>query len=304
MNFSSMDTRFLQSFVNVVENGSIAEAARRLNLTSATIAHQIRALEREIGAQLLARSGRTVRPTEAGAKIMAWSRNLLREVQNVAALVVDDKVSGELRLGSMVTALIGSLPGILALVADKYPQLAVHVVPGESRDLCQRVQDGDLDAAIVIQPEFIIPKTCGWRILREESLILLARASMSTRNPHTVLKTEPFIRYSGTASGGRLADNYLRQTGIQPQQRFEINSLTSIPFLVDRGLGVSLVPDWALSWPRGMSLAKLALPGQSGTRRVGLLWMRASIRIRLVHAFLEAAVASLCPKTPDHKGSR
>ncbi|MFL6719014.1 MAG: LysR family transcriptional regulator, partial [Burkholderiaceae bacterium] len=54
-----MDTRFLESLVTVVEQGSIAEAARRLNLTPAAITQRIQALERELGTALLMRSGRT-----------------------------------------------------------------------------------------------------------------------------------------------------------------------------------------------------------------------------------------------------
>ncbi len=46
-----MDTRYLESFVTVVEQGSVAEAARQFNLTAAAVAHQIRTLEDEIGAR-------------------------------------------------------------------------------------------------------------------------------------------------------------------------------------------------------------------------------------------------------------
>ena len=52
-----MDTQFLESFVMVVEHGSVAEAARRLNLTAAAVTQRIRALEREIGTALVSRSG-------------------------------------------------------------------------------------------------------------------------------------------------------------------------------------------------------------------------------------------------------
>ena len=56
-----METAFLQSFVLVAETGSMAEAARRQDLTPAAVAQQVRALERELRATLVARSGRTVR---------------------------------------------------------------------------------------------------------------------------------------------------------------------------------------------------------------------------------------------------
>jgi DNA-binding transcriptional LysR family regulator len=285
-----MDTRFLESFITVVEHGSIAEAARRLNLTPAAVAQRIRALEHEIGAQLLSRSGRTVKPTEAGANILDRSRRFLQEVRDLRALANDQTHAGELRLGAVATALNGLLPDILASLAKKYPQLGVYVVPGTSDSLYPQVVSGDLDAAIIVEPEFTMPKTCGWRVLRQEPLVVLTPASARVRDPHRALQSAPFIRYDRNAVGGRIADSYLRSVGIRPQDRFELTSLTAIALLVDRGLGVSLVPDWAPPWPEGLSLKKLPIPDQSYMRRMGLLWTRASVRIRLVNAFLGEAV--------------
>src|SRR5260370_1832749 len=81
-----MDTRFLDSFVTVVDSGSIAEAARRLKLTPTAVAQRIRALESEIGVDLVVRSGRTVQPTEAGAAILARARMFLGEVRDLKSL--------------------------------------------------------------------------------------------------------------------------------------------------------------------------------------------------------------------------
>ncbi|MBR0344519.1 MAG: LysR family transcriptional regulator, partial [Rudaea sp.] len=65
-----MDTLFLNTFVSVVERGSMAAAARVLDITPAAVAQQIRTLEREIGVPLIARVGRTVSVTEEGARIL------------------------------------------------------------------------------------------------------------------------------------------------------------------------------------------------------------------------------------------
>ncbi|HZV39316.1 MAG TPA: LysR family transcriptional regulator, partial [Pseudoxanthomonas sp.] len=59
-----MDTQFLRTFVTVVDRGSMAAAARELNITPAAVAQQLRTLEREMGATLVARVGRTVSMTE------------------------------------------------------------------------------------------------------------------------------------------------------------------------------------------------------------------------------------------------
>lgn len=77
--FLRMDTRYLQSFVAVVELGSMAEAARHLDLTPAAIAARVKALEEEMGLALVQRAGRSVRPTAAGLKMLDRARTVLRK---------------------------------------------------------------------------------------------------------------------------------------------------------------------------------------------------------------------------------
>jgi DNA-binding transcriptional LysR family regulator len=289
-----MDTRFLESFVMAVDNGSIAEAARRLDLTAAAVAKRIHALENEIGAALVTRSGRTIRPTEAGAAIIERARRFLAEARDFKSIAIADRPSGQLRLGAVSSALSGLLPDILALIKENYPQIEVTIMVGHSGDLYRKVLDGDdLDAAVITEPPFAIPKSCAWRMLREEPLIVLTRAPARSRKPHAILASEPFIRVDRKLWPGRLVDDYLRKVGIRPRELFEIEKLEAIAVMVDRGLGVSLLPDWAPPWPEGLSLAKLPVPGGSSfARRIGLMWSRASLRLRLVRAFLEQAAAA------------
>jgi len=288
-----MDTRFLESFVMSVDNGSIAEAARRLNLTAVAVAKRIHTLENEIGAALVTRSGRTIRPTEAGAAIMEHARRFLAEARDFKSIAVADRPSGLLRLGATSSALSGLLPDILAWMKENYPEIDVNIAVGHSGGLYRKVLDGDdLDAAVITEPPFAIPKSCAWRMLREEPLIVLTRAPARSQKPHAILASKPFIRYNRKLWPGRLVDDYLRKVGIRPRELFEIDQFDPIAVMVDRGLGVSLLPDWSPPWPEGLSLAKLPVPGGAAfARRIGLIWPRASLRLRLVKAFLEQAAA-------------
>lgn len=284
-----MDTRSLQSFISVIENGSIAEAARRLNLTPAGVAKRVHALESEIGGRLISRSGRTVRPTKVAVAILERARVFLREARDFKAAAVVGRPVGELRLGAVQTALSGLLPDILSLMATTYPQIDIHIIRDTPAELYRKVLSGDIDAAITSQPLFAIPKTCDWRVLREEPFVVLTPATLRGRDPHAILAREPFIRLDRGVYAGQLIDRYLRKLGIRPKERFELDGLEAIAVMVDRGLGVSLLPDWAPPWPEGLSLRKLPLPDRSFTRRTGLLWSRASLRAGLVDAFLEQA---------------
>ncbi|MBD9536046.1 LysR family transcriptional regulator [Stenotrophomonas sp. ATCM1_4] len=288
-----METQFLNTFVTVVDRGSMAAAARLLHITPAAVAQQIRTLERELGAPLIARAGRTVSVTEEGARILQRARDLLRDVADLRSVANESGMAGELRLGACPTALGGLVPDMLARMVAKFPEINVFIKPGYSADLYGAVESGDLDAAMVLQAPFPLPKTCDWQLLREEPLVVLAPARLAGCDPHQLLREEPLIRYDRHEWGGRQADEYLRKVGIVPRERFELNALNAIAVMVDRGLGVSLVPDWAKPWPEGISVVSLPLPQPSEPRRIGLVWSRASVRLRQVNALLEEARAAL-----------
>ena len=297
-NDSAVDTQFLNTFVAVVDQGSMAAAARLLNITAAAVAQQIHTLEREIGVPLIARAGRTVSVTEPGSRILQRARALLRDVADLRTVANDDETSGELRLGAGTNALTGLLPDILARMVERFPQIKVFIKPGYSPELYRAVESGEIDAAIVLQAPFTLPKTCDWELLREEPLIVLAPLHMAGRDPHQLLASEPLIRYDRQQWGGRQADQYLRLAGIVPRERFELNALNAIAVMVDRGLGVSLVPDWARPWPEGLKLARIALPRGFEPRRVGVVWSRATIRIRLVTVFVQESCAAMRAQQP------
>jgi DNA-binding transcriptional LysR family regulator len=284
-----METAYLQSFLLVVESGSMSEAARRLDLTPAAVAQQIRTLERELNAPLLARAGRTVQPTEAGHLLVQRARNLLREVGDIKTLLNSDAAGGELVIGTINTAIHSLLPDILARFVKTHPGVKVFLQSGTTATLYKAVQQGELDAAVCLYPPYVLAKTFDWSLLREEPLVLLAPSRLARRDPHELLRTSPLIRYDRALGGGKQADRYLRAAGIVPQERFELSSLLAIAMMVDRGLGVSLVPDIASPLLEGQRVAKIPLPMPSEPRRFGILWQRASPRQRLIRGFVDSA---------------
>ncbi|GAA4338430.1 LysR family transcriptional regulator [Pigmentiphaga soli] len=277
-----MDTTYLRTFELVVQTGSMAEAARRLHLSPTAVAKQLHALEREFGVALTARSGRTVLPTEAGHNILALGRSVLGDIQEMKRRARAGQAAGEFRLGSINTFLHGLVPDMLASLVHRHPGLRVFVQPGSSAYLYDALHNEQVDAAICLHPQFELPKTLWWAGLRREPLVALVPAALRHEDPHTLLEREPLIRLDRRQWGGRLAEEYLRQAGIRPIERFELSSLPAISKMVDRGLGVSLVPDIEQGWPAGLRIRRLALPLPTQPREVGLLCLRSSSRLDLV----------------------
>lgn len=292
-----MDTRYLDNFVLVVELGSIAEAARRLDMTPATLAQRLRSLEASMGTALVVRAGRTVRPTAAGARILDRARALLHDVRDLKSAASDSELpAGPLRLGATPTAMTGAIPALLADWARQYPHISIWIEPGSSNSLYARVIDGELDAAVLVHPLFELPKTCAWQGLRHEPLILLAPASLPVSDPLATLGREPLIRYERTVVAGRMADEWLRAHGIRPHSQFELDGIENIARLVARGLGVSVLPDWTTGGPLDPALRKWPLPPPVPSRHLGLTWLRAGARAPLVKAFLEIAQRHFGPQ--------
>jgi len=284
-----METSYLDTFVLVAESGSMSEAARRLEITPAAVAHQLRLLERELGTRLLARSGRTVSPTEAGHRLVERARSLLDDMRNLKAAINEDAATGELSLGAINTALHSLMPEVLAGFVRVYPDARVEIRSALSFELYDAVVRGELDAAVCLHPPFVLPKSMNWQPLAEEPLVVLAPARLGHREPHLLLREEPLIRFNRQLGGGKQADAYLRKAGITPRERFELSSLPAIAMLVDRGLGVSLAPDASVPWWHGLRVAKLPLPDEPYRRRFGIIWPRASVRSRLIEVLVEQA---------------
>jgi DNA-binding transcriptional LysR family regulator len=282
-----MDTRFLETFLLVVNTGSIAAAARRLNITSAAVAQRVRALEDEMGFPLIMRSGRTVSTTESGAAIVARVGELLSQIRDLKTLQSTKAVTGELLLGAVSSTITGFLPQILVQLSTRHSGVEVYVEPGPSAILYQRVLSGELDAAIVTRPPFDLPKSCDWRTLYRERLVLLKPASLKGSHIKSLLTTHPFIRYDSRAWGGLLVENYLRKARIRPKERFELDALDAIAVLVDRGLGLALIPEWPPPWPADLSLTRIPVDDPAFDRHVGIVWLRATPRLSLVRALLE-----------------
>src|SRR3954454_17474693 len=111
-----MELRQLEYFVTVAEEANFTRAAARLHVAQPGVSAQIRKLERELGQELLDRSGRTVRPTEVGAAVLPHARAALASVEGVRRAV--DAVTGFLRgsgrVGTIVSRGHVDLAGLLA----------------------------------------------------------------------------------------------------------------------------------------------------------------------------------------------
>src|SRR4051812_8119542 len=266
-----MNTRFLATLRAVAQHGSLAGAGRQLNLATASVSDQIRALEKELNTTLLIRRGRNVVLTEAGHVALGPATDILLKVDELKHLVQLGELSGHLRVGSIATALISIMPPTLRLMAERHPRILLKVVPGTSTHLYRTLERGDLDCALIVRPHFPLPKSLLWSEIRREPLTFISPSNLPGDTAEDLLRTAPFIRMDREAWTGRLINEYLADADISTRDLFEMDAAEAIISLVAQGLGVTLLPDYGIRPPLGRSIRKLAVGDDRYARSVGLL---------------------------------
>jgi DNA-binding transcriptional LysR family regulator len=153
-----MNTHDLLAFVAVVETGSIVAASARLNLTQPGVTRRIQNLEEMLGAQLLDRLSKPLKPTAAGYEAYEQGRRVLRMLEDLKSGVANDGVvRGEFRLGLTPFLSETGLSGPLDIVRAEFPALALRVVSGWSPHQVEQVCRNELDAAAICLPDGVTP---------------------------------------------------------------------------------------------------------------------------------------------------
>lgn len=156
-----MELQQLRALVSVAEAGSVTEASRRLLLTQPAVTKQIRALEEELGGALFDRAKKPIVPTPLGKSALAHARRILQMSEDLRALVSSEAgtIKGELRVGLSFSLAQRVITPLTLALRQRFPGLQLRLEIIWSATLRRGVEEGQLDAAIVLAPRGAPPPT-------------------------------------------------------------------------------------------------------------------------------------------------
>ena len=265
-----MDIRFLKSLVAVVETGSIASAGRLQNLTATAVSQRIRALENEFDLSLLSRSAHSATPTEACLNMLPRIKKIIRESDALKADIDTTGLSAHLQLGSIDTALTDFVPTIVKGLKAAAPNSSITITPGSSPTLYEQLRLQALDGAITVAPIFTPPKEIRVTSLAKQNLVLLSKKTQNG-SLKTVLEQHPVIVYDRGSWGGSSIQRWINALNISPHILCELDSPETIALLVEKGLGVAVVPEWKGLRQRHTSLSITMIDSNAPLREIVFL---------------------------------
>uniref|UniRef100_E6PVB7 Transcriptional regulator, LysR family n=1 Tax=mine drainage metagenome TaxID=410659 RepID=E6PVB7_9ZZZZ len=280
--------RSFKTFLAVVRHGSFTAAGREVGLTSAAVGLQMRALEQSLEQVLFDRGPRSVVLNTAGRSMAPQIEQLVLLYDSLVAEADQDALSGTVVVGALISALMGAFADALRAVKRQHPRLKVKILAGLSSDFADRVERGELDAAVVTKPPRPLASSLRWTPLYTEAMVLIVprRAQFKLPDePLDMLRQAPFIRFDRHTWTGHLVNEVLHRCDVSTSDEMELNSVEAMIEIVRQGFGVSIVPRLAnVNWATDRSLRVITLPGVNVQRHVGLIERASHTRMRFTDA--------------------
>lgn len=149
-----MTIRQMEYFVELCGTMNFTRAAENLHISQTAVTRQISLLEKEVGALLFDRSGKTVRLTTAGSFFLQEAQDTLRRFRqadaNMSAFLLGNQ--GTLRVGFLETLNLRRLVKSVSFFKREYPHVRLNFSTGGNRELYQRLDKGELDCVVALTP--------------------------------------------------------------------------------------------------------------------------------------------------------
>lgn len=295
-----MDLAWLVVFQEVAVRGSLTAAAQALGYSQPAVTRQIAALEKATGAHLFDRLPRGVRLTDEGRCLLAYAEAVLERMRAAEQALQDlrDMDAGRLRAGSFDSANAALVPNALAAFRAEHPNVALSVIEGATAALLGRLQDGEIDVAVVsAYPQQMLDTNhlTLRRLLHDPLMVALPAGHRLARPDRKALRLADLTDESWIEgfpdSLQALTDMCLR-AGIRPQIAFTVREWPAKQGFVAAGLGLALVPFLATGTIRPGIVLRPLHPDDAPVRCVHAATRSAIVTPPSVVAFLRCLDAA------------
>lgn len=267
------DLTDLRLFLTVVEQGSLTQGARAMNLALASVSERVSGMEGALGAPLLERTRRGVRTTPAGEALIRHARLILGQVEQMRGDLgaFATGLKGRIRLMSNTAALAAFLPQQLRRFLTAYPDLSVDLRERPSVEIALAIAEGRADRGVVADIADLAALQT--RPLAQDQLVVVASRTHRIGDQKSVafadIVNEPFVGLADAALEIHLGERAAR-LGRQINYRVQLRSVESVGMLVEAGVGIAILSEVAAAKLRSPGVAIVPLSEPWAFRRLHL----------------------------------
>jgi LysR family transcriptional activator of glutamate synthase operon len=271
-----VELRQLQYFVKVARKQHVTQAAEELHVAQSAVSRQIHLLEEELGVHLFVQKGRNLHLTSVGKLFLDRVEGILTDLERAVNEIHEflDPEAGEIRIGFPHSLVLHLLPSVVASFRKDHPNVKFRLRQGTYNSLIRDVTNGEIDLAFISPFPATHEYVTGELLLTEELFAILPPDHiLAEYNSIRLeqLKEESFVMFSEEYSLRAIVMKACLKAGFIPKIEFEGEETDTIRNLVAAGMGVSLLPEMALTEVSKLKPAKVRVTEPQVTRTVGLI---------------------------------
>jgi DNA-binding transcriptional LysR family regulator len=237
-----LSLKLLEAFYWVARLRGFHSAADRLRLTQPSISYRVKELEGQIGRTLLVRNGRSFRLTAHGHALFVHAERMIAAAQDLQQQFGQGgTLHGSIRLGVTDAFAAVCLPDLLCRMAAQHPDLNVSVMVDNSHALTGKLDDGEVDVAVVSTP----PMLPGLRYdaLGDQLIGWVGSPAGApyAETPAGVAASRIFVT-PPPSNLDAITLEWFRSVGLTPPRLSICNSMSAIVGLVQAGTGIGILP--------------------------------------------------------------
>lgn len=248
---NKMDNNLLKylAFVKTVEKGSFTKAAAEMNYAQSSVSKMVADLEKEWGVVLLERSRNKIVLTTAGEQILPYARRILDDFGEMEQYIsqMNGVQTGTVRIGTFASVAIHWLPNIFAEFQKDYPKIDCEMLLGDYTEVERWVQEGRVDCGFLSLPLAPGAGLDTFFLKKDEYKVVLPAFHPLAKEEKiriTELNDQPFLLLE---HGGKTeVSELLEQNQVHPKIRFTTWEDFAIMSMVEKGLGIGILPDMIL----------------------------------------------------------
>ena len=236
-------------FEEVARQGSIRQAADRLNVSASSISRQIAKLEHELGVSLLARHSHGVKLTPAGEILARFVHNRSRDFLRLRGLIDELKQleRGHVSIRSVEGMLDGFLPRTVSAFAEKHPHLTYEIMVAGTEDVMRAVAEDRCDIGLAFEPRSRHDVEVVARIPQPVLAVVARDHPLADRELLQIadLKGIPVGLPDRSFGIRHIVDAAMEAKGMALDLRLETNSIDMARQFAEAGMGLTFLPLFA-----------------------------------------------------------
>jgi DNA-binding transcriptional LysR family regulator len=298
----------LQTLMAVIEAGGIGKAADRLNYSQPAVSKAIANLERTVGKRLLERGRKGIELTAHGEALLKCGVAVIDDLKKGIEELdfISDPTAGEVRIGCSEPVLVGIVSATIDRVAQRYPKIVMHVVPGEPPELYPALDARKIDLVIVQFHRPVAHEHRHAEVLFHEPLVVVAGLKHPCARKRRVELAEiadgPWVLPPETSFISMLVTEAFRSNGLRPPQITVVSHLSAYLRLIlaSRGRFLTVVPEVMLrAGLRQLPLKVLHIELSGNRRPVGVITLKNRALSPAAQLFIEHARSLAKTMTKD-----